>query len=126
MASVLVEGATISDVWIHILFQVLLDQPVQVITVLFQVRLPLLEEHLARLRHPLVKIVAISVGPLENLSALDDCVAALLQKVEFLGRIALSLVEENAFLLNHRQKFDRKLSRAIVVGISLIVPHVTL
>lgn len=100
MASVLVEGATIGNIRIHILFQVLLDQPVQVITVLLQVRLPLLKEHLARLRHPLVKIVAISVGPFENLSTLDDCIAALLQKVEFLGRIAFSLVEEKAFLLD--------------------------
>ena len=44
LAAVLVERPAVSDIRIHVLLQVLFDKPVQVITVLLQVGLPLLEE----------------------------------------------------------------------------------
>ena len=98
----------------------------QVITVLLQVGLPLLEEAFLHLGEILVVIVPIGVGPLEDLSALDDCLTAVLQEVELLRWVTFSLMQQHAFLLDHRQEFDGELAGAVMVGEPLVIPHVAL
>ena len=79
-SSEFIEIATVSDVRVHVLFQVFFDEPVQVIAVLLEVWLPLLEESFANLSEILVVVVAVCVGPFENLTALDYSLTTVLQE----------------------------------------------
>lgn len=98
----------------------------QVVAVLFKIRLPLLEQGFFDLCEGFVVVVAVGVRPLENLPALNHRLAALLQEVELLGRVTLSLVQQDALLFDYREKLDCELARTIVVRISFVVPHVPL
>ena len=71
-------------------------------------------------------IVPVSVGPFENLTALNDCFTAVLQEIEFFRWITFSLVEQDALLFDHWKKFDGELARTVMVCEPLIVPHVPL
>ena len=97
----MIEGASISDVRVHELIKIFLNEPVKVITVLLQVSLPLLEEVLANVAKVSVLIEAEGIGPFQNLTALNDSLAAVLQELKLLGRIVLRLVKHIDFVLNH-------------------------
>mmetsp|Transcript_28241 Transcript_28241/g.37684 ORF Transcript_28241/g.37684 Transcript_28241/m.37684 type:complete len:129 (+) Transcript_28241:67-453(+) len=72
-----IEWAHIGVVWVHKLGAVVVDILVQVVAEFLQVSLPLLEELLLDFREGLRAIVAVDICPLEQLMALDDCLAAL-------------------------------------------------
>ena len=96
------------------------------ITVLLQVGLPLLEKVLAHVAKVSILIEAEGIGPFQNLTALNDSLAAVLQELKLLGRIVLRLVKHIDFVLNHREKLDREFLGSVVVGVAFIVPHITL
>ena len=98
----------------------------QVVAVLLQVGLPLLEEVFVNLVQGRILVVRKGVGPLEDISALDDGVAAVLQELELLGRIVLQLVQLLHLALDDWQEIDGELAGAVVVGEPLVVPHVAL
>jgi len=86
----------------------------------------LLEESFAHFCEFLVLVIAVCIGPFENLTALDNNLAAFLKEIELFRRIALPLVQQDALLPDHGQELDGKFTRAIMVCVSLVVPHIAL
>ena len=82
----------------------------QVIAVFLQVGLPLLEKPSADSGEILVLVVPVCIGPLQDFPALNDCLAAMLKEIELFRWVILPLVEQNALLLDHWEKFDGELA----------------
>jgi len=126
LAPVVIERRPVDNVRVHELVQVLLDQTVQMVAILLQVGLPLLEEVLLDFLHFLVLVVAIGIGPLEHVARLDYRLAAEFKELKLFRRVILDLVQHVALVLEHGQLLDGQLSRAVMIGVPLVVPHVPL
>ena len=63
--------------WVDVLIKRLLNKLSQMLTVFFQILLPLVEQIVLEICHLILSVEAIRIGPLEHLPALDHCLTSL-------------------------------------------------
>ena len=108
LAPVVVKWRPISQVGVHELIQVFLDESVQMVAKLFQVRLPLLKQVFLPVSHCLHAVVAIRIRPLEHIATLDHHFATFLKKFQLLWWVALVFVQQLHLVFQHGHQLDRQ------------------